>query len=225
MGNKFSNVKERILHLAEIQEGNKQSFFKKIGMTYGNFTGEAKKTPINSTAIENILLNYPNTNLEWLITGEGAALKTIENTGLEVRESEPADYKKAPSGIPLIPEAAWAGVSNGDINVLELDCERYVIPNFKGADFLIPIKGTSMEPKYYGGDIVACKWIPLDSFFQWNRAYVLDTTQGPLIKTLQPADDTDHLKIVSENTKYSAYNLHKAEIRKLALVLGVIRLE
>lgn len=71
MNNKLGNIKERILYLAEYQEGNKQTFFKKIGMSYGNFTGKNKLTPINSNAIENILANYPNTNPIWLITGEG----------------------------------------------------------------------------------------------------------------------------------------------------------
>jgi len=75
MSNKFSNIKERILYLAENQEGNKQIFCKKIGVTYGNFTGKNKETPISSTTIENILLNYPETNLYWLITGEGEVLK------------------------------------------------------------------------------------------------------------------------------------------------------
>jgi hypothetical protein len=71
MNNKLANIKERILYLAEYQEGNKQTFFKKIGMSYGNFTGINKSTPINSNAIQNILAHYPDTNLNWLITGEG----------------------------------------------------------------------------------------------------------------------------------------------------------
>ncbi|MFK7058903.1 hypothetical protein V3Q90_02045 [Flavobacterium oreochromis] len=79
MSNKFSNIKERILYLAEKKEVSKQVFFKKIGMSYGNFTGKAKETPINSTAIENILLNYPDTNPEWLITGNGEMFKKENN--------------------------------------------------------------------------------------------------------------------------------------------------
>jgi repressor LexA len=218
MSNKFSNIKERVLYLAENQEASKQTFFKKIGMTYGNFTGDAKKTPLNSTAIENILLNYPETNVEWLITGNGSMLK---------REPErfEAHHTDQLPGIPLIPEFAWAGISSGDVNVLELDCERYVVPNFKGADFLIPVKGSSMEPKYSSGDIVAGKWLPLDTFFQWNKVYVLDTIQGPLIKRVQKGDTDQYLNIISENPQYPAFQLPKTEIRKLALVLGVIRLE
>jgi regulator of replication initiation timing len=45
-------------------------------MIYGNFTGKAKETPLNSNAIGNILLEIPDVNLEWLITGQGSMLKT-----------------------------------------------------------------------------------------------------------------------------------------------------
>jgi hypothetical protein len=78
MGNKFSNIKERILYLLEIKGIIKEKFFIEIGMTYGNFTGKAKKTPLNSTAIGNIFSKIPDVNLEWLLTGNGETLKKIE---------------------------------------------------------------------------------------------------------------------------------------------------
>lgn len=74
-GNKFSNVKERILYILEIKGIVKESFFKKIGMTYGNFTGKAKETPLNSTALGNILLEIPDANPDWLILGVGSMLR------------------------------------------------------------------------------------------------------------------------------------------------------
>ena len=46
-------------------------------MTYGNFTGKAKETPLNSTAISNILLEMPDINAEWLLTGKGNMLKEV----------------------------------------------------------------------------------------------------------------------------------------------------
>ncbi|HAT3998593.1 TPA: hypothetical protein I9Y90_000075 [Elizabethkingia anophelis] len=75
MKNILSNIKERILYLAENVEVSKQEFFKKIEITYGNFTGDKKNRPVNSDAIENILLIYPQTNPEWLLTGNGPMLK------------------------------------------------------------------------------------------------------------------------------------------------------
>lgn len=76
MSNKFSNIKERILYLLETKKIIKDKFFSEIGMTYGNFTGEAKKTPLNSNAISNILLKFPDLNAEWLLTGQGDMFKT-----------------------------------------------------------------------------------------------------------------------------------------------------
>jgi len=62
-------------------------------------------------------------------------------------------------------------------------------------------------------------------FFQWNKVYVLDTTQGPIIKRVAKSESPDHISIVSDNEKYQPFELHRKEIRSLAIVLGVIRLE
>ncbi|MGL4908417.1 MAG: S24 family peptidase, partial [Bacteroidales bacterium] len=105
------------------------------------------------------------------------------------------------------------------------ECEKFIVPTFKGAEFLIPIKGSSMQPKYNSGDIVACKKLPIDTFFQWNKVYVLDTEQGALIKRISKGCDDEHLLIVSDNPKYEPFQLHRSKIHALAVVMGVIRLE
>ncbi len=74
MDNKFTYIKERILYIIENKGFKKESFFKSIGMTYGNFKGELKKKPINSNALENILSKIPDVNAYWLITGKGEML-------------------------------------------------------------------------------------------------------------------------------------------------------
>ncbi|CAA0247700.1 hypothetical protein [Tenacibaculum maritimum] len=71
MSNKSSNIKERVLQIPECKGITKQDFFKKIGMSYGNFTGKSKETPLNSNAISNISSMYPDINLDWLINGNG----------------------------------------------------------------------------------------------------------------------------------------------------------
>lgn len=129
-------------------------------------------------------------------------------------------------GIPLIPFEAMAGALTCEQTVLEYECERYVVPMFKGADFLIPVKGSSMYPKYSSGDIVACQRVSMsDLFFQWNKVYVIDTNQGALIKRIKPGSDQEHVLIVSDNEKYDPFELPLAAIHAVALVIGVIRLE
>lgn len=129
-------------------------------------------------------------------------------------------------GIPLIPVDAMAGALTDERIVYEYECERYVVPVFKGADFLISVKGSSMYPKYNSGDIVACQRVPMtDLFFQWNKVYVIDTNQGALIKRIKPGSDKEHVLIVSENEKYDPFELPISAIHAVALVIGVIRLE
>ncbi len=68
--NKFTNIKERVVRIAEKQSISKERFFHSIGMTSASFRGKAKETPLNSKAIVNIITNYPDVDLYWLLTGE-----------------------------------------------------------------------------------------------------------------------------------------------------------
>ena len=68
-------IKERIIQFIDSKGVTKEHFYNKIGMTSANFRGKAKETPINSTAIENILSEFPDLNLDWLITGKGEMTK------------------------------------------------------------------------------------------------------------------------------------------------------
>ena len=220
MTNKFTNIKDRVLQLAETLGFGKKKFCEDIGMTYSNFTGKAKETPLNSTAIANILSIVPNVNIEWLITGNGDILRS--DTGTPIATAA----LTAVGGIPLIPIEAMAGVLSGNSSqVMEQECEHYTIPMFKGAEFLIRISGDSMQPKYYSGDIVACKRLPLDTFFQWNRVYVVDSEQGVIIKRVRRGSDDRHIVFVSDNTAYEPFELPLEKIYSIALVVGVVRAE
>lgn len=209
-----STIIDKLLIFIKKKNISKRVFYNETGLSNGSLD---KGSTLRTDSVEKIISTYPELNLEWLMTGKGEMLKALPNP--EITKDTKGE------GIPLLTESAWAGFNSNDVTVLEIDCEKYVVPVFKGADFLIPVKGSSMVPKYSSGDLVACKWLPLDTFFQWNKVYVLDTIQGPLIKRIKKGKDEDHLLIISENERYEPYDLHRNEIRKLALVIGVIRLE
>jgi len=212
-------IKDRVIQLIEFKRVKKEEFFPKIGMTSANFRGSAKSTPLNSTAIENILSIFTDVSPEWLISGNGPMLRSE----ITVVKNSECDLKP---GIPLIPLSAFAGLPEGEVQVLEIDCERYVIPVFKDAQFLIPIKGESMEPKLCSGDIVACKKLSLnDIFFQWNKIYVFDTDQGVLVKRVKKSTTPDHVVLVSDNSNYEPFELPLSRIYSIALVIGVVHLE
>ena len=181
---------------------------------------------------------------EWLISGEGSMLKDngIPEELVYTKPAEGINYKpqtyptgeteairpatSPTEGIPLIPLEAMAGFFTSDRTILEYECERYVVPAFRGADFLIPVKGDSMHPTYKSGDLVACRKVPMsDCFFQWNKVYVVDTNQGPLVKRIKPAGNKESILLVSDNKDYDPIELPTSAIHEVALVMGLIRLE
>lgn len=217
-------TKERILHYIECKNIPKSKFYNDLGIKRGLLDSDKLKASVTDVVIAKILAIYKDLNINWLLTGEGNMLRTESGKEENIPVAHPSDSPM--EGIPLIPISAMAGAFTGEQTVLEYECERFVVPTFKGAEFLISVKGSSMYPKYNSGDIVACKRLPMDDiFFQWNKVYVLDTDQGPLIKRVKPGSDKEHVLIVSDNEHYEPFELPLNRIYHVALVIGVIRLE
>ncbi len=199
---------------------SKAELAEKLGISPSKFSEILNnRMNVGADLLAQLTIQFP-ISPEWLLTGEGEMLRPEQSVPTAVPATQPG------IGIPLIPIEAMAGFGTGEVQVLEYECDRYVVPAFKDAEFLIQVKGSSMIPKYNSGDIVACKKLPMDRlFFQWNKVYVLDTDQGALIKRVKAGSDDDHLLIVSDNQNYEPFELHKNYINSVAIVIGVIRLE
>jgi len=206
----------RIVDFIESQRIKKSVFYRKTGMSNGYLD---KVKELGADKYASIISNYPEINPDWLLTGKGSMLKDKPSQNTALSEGNTV--------VPLIPLHAMAGQGIGTSAVMDYDISNgYVVPDFKGVDFMIKVKGSSMMPKYNSGDVVACKKLNLaDIFFQWNKVYVLDTEQGALIKRVRKGSDKDHILIVSDNDKYEPFELHLSKIHAIAIVMGVIRLE
>ena len=210
----ISPIKQRILQFIEALNVSKRQFYEETGISRGTLESN---TGITENIMAKILAKYQNISPLWLLTGKGPMTTSNIPQPSDIPLATPSPM--GDQGIPLLPVSAMAGVLSGDVSVLEYECERYVVPAFQGADFLIPVKGSSMYPKYSSGDIVACKRVPAsDLFFQWNKVYVLDTNQGPLIKRIRRGSSDDTVLIVSDNTAYEPFELRRDQIRGIALI-------
>ena len=196
----------------------------------GNVSEMARKTNVPQPTLNNIVANRlskPSTenlsriansiellNTGWLLTGEGEMLRTAT-------DDSAADKQKA---LPLIPFEALAGYLSTDNEGVRLeDCEQYVIPEFdrRGAEFIIRVSGSSMYPKYSNGDLLGCKKIENILFFQWGKIYVLDTSQGALVKRVYEHENKDFVMLVSDNKDvYPPFLIPKSDIRSLSIVVG-----
>lgn len=178
---------------------------------------KGKTKNISTELAKQIISVYPEFNEVWIITGQGQMLAA--------REQRFRDAKK--DVLPLIPYPAIGGYTEDNWTALLNDCPLYAIPDIKTpADFLIKVGGESMQPKYYEGDLLACKVITEILFFQWGKTYVVDTSQGVMVKNVyEDKTNPDNILLVSENgEKYPPFAIPKSDIRKLALVVGSLRI-
>lgn len=223
-----SPIKQNILRYLAQKGVSAYEFYKESGVTRGILQ---QNNGISEDNIARFLAYAPDVNIEWLLTGEGPMLSHPTTPTPPTQPTTPTKPTSHPStsGIPLIPLDAVAGFpaeSGGGVR-LE-DCERYVIPEFenKGANFLIRVSGDSMVPLYYSGDLLACRKITDIRFFQWGTVYVLETSQGVLVKRVQESiDHADSILCVSENSSvHHPFLLPRDDIRSLSIIVGLVRL-
>ena len=189
------------------------------------------KASIGSDILQKIISTYEDINVAWLMAGDGPMIgrwsKKLSDTDLEERSKAIKTKEKLKdNGVPIIPIEAMAGYGKGDKTVMEYEVDqRFVIPTLKGVDFFIQVSGDSMLPKYNGGDLVACRYVKELIFIQWGRVYVLDTSQGAVIKRLQPSENENEVICVSDNKEYKPFKVPITDIRSISLVVGAVVIE
>lgn len=169
---------------------------------------------------------------EHLLLGTGSLLESekdrIDNIVSNIIDKENIEIIK-PKTFPLIPIEAVAGFGEDSDGIAYEDCEQYMVPDFekRGMEFLIRVSGSSMYPKYSSGDVLACRKIRDILFFQWGKIYVIDSSQGQLVKRIfEDKDNPENIICVSDNKeKYPPFSMPKSDIRSLSIVIGVVRLE
>lgn len=209
-----SLIKQNILQYIEYLGISKYDFYKKSGITRGVLDQTSGISEENTTKF---LAYAPEVNIDWLLTGKGKMISS-EHSELKTKISD---------GIPMVPIDALAGKQPGELVIHDYDIEqRYFVPEFSKADFLIRVKGSSMYPKYSAGDILACLKIEKNQFIQWNKAYVIDTSQGIMVKRIIKGANPKHWVLRSDNKDYQDIDVNPDEdVNHINLVLGVIRLE
>ena len=163
-------IKERILQILDYYREPKEKFFEKIGFTSANFRGKNKEKSVGSDIIEKIFTEFPEINLDWLLTGNGSMIK------------EDAIF------IPVINLDARGGFLSNETT----DTAQYTTSLMpfarefaKEGDIVVPIYGDSMSPKYPSGSYVLIRPVVLwQEYLELGQTYVIELTDGRrVIKT------------------------------------------
>lgn len=203
----MDSTKLRIIEYAKSKYSeNKTQFEARCGLAQATLSREGELSLKNFTKV---ILACPDADIPYLL-------------GIEGRPVQPGSSVKM---IPLLPFSAVGGFLS-DNNGSSFADTGYTIqfPDFsdRGADCAIRVEGDSMCPRYRNGDILAIRILHDPSFFQWGRCYVLNTTQGCVVKRLFPDPaNGDNIVCRSEDREhYPDYTISKTDVIGVAIVVG-----
>lgn len=121
--------------------------------------------------------------------------------------------------------SAMAGSLTGfdESGVYPTDCERIVSP-IAGVDFAISVYGDSMTPDFPSGSRVMLKRIDPTIYIDWGNVFVLDTTNGIILKEVQPSGKEGSVTChsLNPNGKYKDFDVPMSEIRAMYRVLACV---
>lgn len=173
--------------------------------------------PISDKFARKIITLSDKININYLLTGNGQMLIEKEQQFREAKGMV----------LPLVPFTAMGGYNEDNWTAFVNSCPLYAVPDINiPADFLIKVGGDSMYPVLCEGDLLVCRMIQELLFFQWGKTYVIDTSQGVMVKNVyEDKENPDNIILVSENSeKYPPFAVPRKDIRKIALVVGSLRI-
>lgn len=205
------SVIQRVIRVMKYKQVSVNRFSKEIGIaqtTLSNYILGKRKASFE--LVESIAKRYDDISGTWLLTGEGDMLVGNGVSGSYVGTK------------PRLPITAAAGAISEYIGgIYKERCEQIpTVHAFPSYDFTIIVKGDSMEPKYEGGDEVACKKV--ENIIEWGKTYVVDTNDGAFLKRVYDEDE-QNIRCVSYNSDYHDFLVPKSEVNGLYRVVGLLR--
>lgn len=216
------NTRERMKKYLQYKNISEGTFEKSTGLSKGFISniGDSIRAA-NRLKIE---MYAPDLNMVWLLTGEGNMLNNKEspplspvNTIINDNNDSLCDYTTY-----LLPMSTHGGSLTGiSAEGTQLQgCEKIISP-IKGVDFAISIYGDSMAPEYPSGSRVLIKRINPGIFIDWGRVYVLDTSNGVIIKEVIESKKEGFItcRSINPDPKYSDFDVPLKEIYGMYRVL------
>ena len=206
-----TTVKDRLKAYLSAKNISMAEFGRRIGVS-GAYVTSMRKS-IQPDKIERIRAEFPDLDIDWLLTGKEKEQKQTVDIAL----GNPTETR------PHVDLYAAGGGNEVLDGVTLSQCEQMpvvtILPRY---DFTMRVTGESMQPQIRPGDVVACMRIDEPTFLQWGRIHVLSTSQGIVIKKI--FDAGDGIRCVSFNKDYPDFVIPKQEIYSFNLVVGLIRL-
>lgn len=208
-----TSVKQRLIQFIKYKGISQRKFESAIGVSNGFINNISKS--IGAEKMQSIESKFPELNKSWLLTGEGEMLNNeIQKTAEKDLLSDYETY--------LLPMTTHAGGLNGvsaDGTLLQ-NCEKVISP-IKGVDFAITVYGESMAPEYPSGSRLLIKRIDPSIFIDWGKVFVLDTSNGVIVKEVHTCEKEGYVTChsINHDPKYADFIVPLSEVYGMYRVL------
>ncbi len=221
-------IRERLIKYLDSKDVTKYRFYKETGLSNGFLDKEGS---IRSDICEKISYQYPDLNLNWLLTGNGEMILIKEGQNSVKSFKLRTDSDLNLQLIPIYNLEASAGLVELFRGKEELEViDTMSIPNLPRCDGAVYIAGDSMYPLLKNGDIVAYRKVnDLENDIFWGEMYLIsiavDDEEFVTVKYIQKSEKgIEYIKLVSENKHHQDKDVHLKKVRALALIKATVRL-
>ena len=204
----------------------------KLGYEHSEKIQRLLRSPKNNPSysiLQDIANKFDNVNPKWLLTGEGEPLIDAHpnahlNAYPEQKSTRPDVVhhlvtvdQDAKETIVMVPQRAAASYAKGYADPEYISTlPAFNIPKIAPGSYrAFEVEGDSMFPTLYDGDIVVCSEVENLNSIQDSYVHVIVTDDGVVIKRAHKHRTTNELELRSDNTFYTPYREHYANIREV----------
>lgn len=215
-------VKDRILKIIDAKKVSIRMFERQCGFSNGYLRSLVDRP--STDKIDSILKAYPDINKVWLLAGEGEMFGTTEGNVEIVKTDDNALW------LPVINLDTRGGLlPNMETDTIQYN---YTMMPFsrniaRDGDFVMPVVGDSMTPKYPNGTYVLVRPLPTwREYIELGATYVLELLDGRrIIKDVRAGEDHDHFRLISVNPQFDPTDIAKNFIQHIFAVIVAVRRE
>lgn len=219
----MTTVKDRLIAFLEEKGINKSEFGRRIGVSSAFITSMRKS--IQPDKVRSIKEQFPDLNIEWLLTGEGEMLLD----DMDGQQPFKPDFKESNVGlVPLIHIDSVGGMDSENLLTAGAQYVERMVPftNARENDRAILQSGTSMVPTIPPGSILHIRKVHnWREYFGYGADFVLWLTDDRRItkQVLKYTPDPQHYVIChSYNPEVEDEELPKSMIREVWKVVNVL---
>lgn len=222
----MTTVKDRLIAFLEEKGINKSEFGRRIGVSSAFITSMRKS--IQPDKVRSIKEQFPDLNIEWLLTGEG---EMLANNEPELRAAE--NVKDSARLIPFY-DAETTGGYTGLVSssTEEATLKGYIQAGgwFNGRETAaIRHVGDSMI-EYPNGCVLAVREVTERRLLVPGQNYVIETMEYRITKRVQRGSSPDTIALYSTNQEkyedgrliYEPFEISLEDVRRIFSVLGYI---